>query len=501
MDGKVNSDLLARLATGISDALGLRFGPERTNDLERSLEGACPDFGFDDPSRFAEWLLSTRLSEEETERLASHLTVGETYFFRDKEVFDGLEQAVLPELIEKRRVEKRLRIWSAGCSTGEEPYSIAMMLSAMMFDMKDWSITILATDISSRVLKKASEASYGEWSFRSAPASIKERYFNKTADGRYVLIDRIKKMVEFKYLNLAGDAYPSLLNNTNAMDLILCRNVLMYFSEATGADVAQRLRNCLVDDGVMITNPSEAAHYMVRGRFTPVSLPGATFYRKSEQAGEVKEALKISTERPQEEQLPAAPQTKKRAAAKPLTEPFKGAGAPSRPRPPKKAPPIEAAPLEEANRLFKLGAYQQACETLEADAKNKDNPGACALLARIYANQGRLELAETWCKRAILTERLNPAFQFLMATILMEQGLLKESVAALKKTLYLDPRFVLAYYMLAGISARLGDSDGFARNKKNTIELLSGYNPEEPLPDSDGMTAGRLAQLAASMTA
>lgn len=501
MDCKINADLLARLATGISESLGLRFGPERANDLERALVNASPDFGFDDPLKFAEWLGVARLSKEETERLASHLTVGETYFFRDKEVFDSLEQTILPELMEKRRVEKRLRIWSAGCSTGEEPYSLAMTLAAMMFDMREWNITILATDISSKSLQKASEASYGEWSFRSVPSYVKERYFNKTSTGRYILIDRIKKMVEFKYLNLAGDAYPSLLNNTNAMDLILCRNVLMYFSEATGAGVTQRLRNCLVDDGLMITNPSEAAHYMVRSLFEPVSLPGATFYRKSEQTVEIEEAEKLFEEKPRTEQRPAAPQVKKRTAAKPLAKPIDDAGAAVRPRPLKKGPSVKTTVLEEADRLFKLGAYQQACETLEADAKSKDSPGECALLARIYANQGRLELAQIWCKRAISAERLNPAFQFLMATILMEQGLFKESVDALKKTLYLDPRFVLAYYMLAGISARLGDADGAARNRKNTIELLSEYDPEEPLPDSDGMTAGRLAQLAAAMTA
>lgn len=498
MGSEISADLLARLGTRISGLLGLRFGPERTADLERALANAAPEFGFDDPLRFAEWLGVARLSKEETERLASHLTVGETYFFRDKEVFDGLEQTVLPGLIEKRRTEKRIRIWSAGCSTGEEPYSIAMMLAAMMFDMKDWNITILATDISSRVLKKASEACYGEWSFRSAPQSIKERYFNKTADGRYSLLDRIRKMVEFKYLNLADDAYPSLLNNTNAMDLILCRNVLMYFSQETGEGVAARLRNCLVDDGLMITSPAEAAHYMIRSLFTPVSLPGATFYRKTRQA---EPAVEPAGEKPQDGQGPAGLQVKKRATARPPVKTTKKPAEAARPVPLKEAAPAGTTSIEEAARLFRLGLYQQASETIESDSKSHGDPKACTLLARIYANQGRLELAQTWCERAISTDRLNPAFQFLMATILMEQGLLKESADALKKTLYLDPGFVLAYYMLAGLSGRLGDAQGAARNRKNAIELLSGYDPEEPLPESDGMTAGRLAQLAASMNA
>ncbi len=498
MGTEISAALLSRLGTCISRLLGLRFGPERMADLERALIDAAPEFGFDDPLRFAEWLCVARLSKEETERLASHLTVGETYFFRDKEVFDGLEQTILPGLIEKRRTEKRIRIWSAGCSTGEEPYSVAMMLAAMMFDMKDWNITILATDISSRVLKKASEACYGEWSFRSAPESIKERYFNKTAEGRYSLIDRIRKMVEFRYLNLADDAYPSLVNNTNAMDLILCRNVLMYFSQATGERVTARLRNCLVDDGLMITGPAEAAHYMIRSLFTPVSLPGATFYRKTRQPDEAIEAAGVKE---QDGQGSTSLQWEKKTPARPQVKTIKRQPEAARPVPLKEAAPAGLAAIEEADRLFRLGLYQQACETIESDSGSRRDPRACTLLARIYANQGRLELAQTWCERAISADRLNPAFHFLMATILMEQGMLKESADALKKTLYLDPRFVLAHYMLAGLSGRLGDAQGAARNRKNAIELLSGYDPDEPLPESDGMTAGRLAQLAASMNA
>lgn len=502
MESEINEELLARLGTRIAGLIGLRFGPERIKDLERALVNAAPEFGFAEPAQFAEWLSDARLTKEETERLSSHLTVGETYFFRDKEVFDGLEQTILPGLIEKRHIEKRLRIWSAGCSTGEEPYSIAMMIAAMMFDMKGWNITILATDISSKSLKKAAEACYGEWSFRSAPKPIKERYFNKTAEGRYALVDRIKKMVEFRYLNLAEDAYPSLVNNTNAMDLILCRNVLMYFSQETGEGVIERLRNCLVDDGLMITNPAEAAHHMTR-RFTPVCLPGATFYKKTGKT-ETEPPPGMQTQAghgPASGQREAPSKKKKTAIERPLVKPLARPPSTTEKRPLEEGATDGFSTLEEAGRLFKLGLYQQACETLEADEKSRSDTAACALLSRIYANQGRLELADIWCKRAISADKVNPAFQFLMATILMEQGLLKESVAALKKTLYLDPRFVLAYYMLAGISAKLGDTEGAERNKKNAIELLSGYNPEELLPESDGMTAGRLAQLAATMNA
>src|SRR3972149_7870675 len=119
---------------------------------------ASGNFGFDDSEAFIQWLRSSSPDRKHIEVLASHLTVGETYFFRDNDVYKALEDRILPELITSRHTgEKRLRIWSAGCSTGEEAYSIAILLTRMMADLKDWNITILATDINPGALKKASE--------------------------------------------------------------------------------------------------------------------------------------------------------------------------------------------------------------------------------------------------------------------------------------------------------------------------------------------------------
>ena len=179
-----------------------------------------------------DWLLSSEPpSRNQIEILASYLTIGETYFFREKQTFEILEERILADLIKTRRQnERRLRIWSAGCCTGEEPYSIAMLLSKMLPDLKDWNISILATDINPRFLHKASEGVYSKWSFRDCPQGVKERYFRKAKEDRLEILPDIKKMVTFSYLNLVEDSYPSLSNCTNAMDVIFCRNVLMYFA-------------------------------------------------------------------------------------------------------------------------------------------------------------------------------------------------------------------------------------------------------------------------------
>ncbi|MBI4418221.1 MAG: chemotaxis protein CheR, partial [Ignavibacteriales bacterium] len=175
----VEDELLARFSALVSERMGLSFPKERWGDLERGITSAAQELGLRGPEAAINWFLSSHPDVKRTEILASHLTVGETYFFRDAKSFQALEEHVLPALIASRRQDKRLRIWSAGCCTGEEPYSIAILLQSLLHDIREWTITLLATDINPRFLRKATEGVYGEWSFRDTPAWAKERYFTK----------------------------------------------------------------------------------------------------------------------------------------------------------------------------------------------------------------------------------------------------------------------------------------------------------------------------------
>jgi chemotaxis protein methyltransferase CheR len=211
MAAVLSDTLLSHLSEFVAAQIGLRFSRERWRDLERGIGSAAREFGFRDAESCVRWLVSSPLTRSQIEILADHLTVGETYFFREASCFEWLERRVLPELIRAgRESERRLRIWSAGCCTGEEPYSIAMLLDLMVPDLNDWNITILATDINPRFLKKAQEGVYTEWSFRDTPGRIKERYFIERKRGHYEITASIKKRVTFSYLNLAEDVYPSL---------------------------------------------------------------------------------------------------------------------------------------------------------------------------------------------------------------------------------------------------------------------------------------------------
>ena len=291
--------LLAQAGEFISGCMGLYFPKDRRRELERGLRSVAPEFGFEDPEACTRWLISSTLSKSQIGVLAGHLTVGETYFFRDKKYFAILEEKILPELIELRRTTgKYLRIWSAGCCTGEEPYSLAILLHKIMGDTKDWNITILATDINPTFLRKASAGIYGEWSFRDTPEWVRERYFTKTKENRFELLPKIRKRVSFTCHNLVQNAYPSLLTHTNALDLILCRNVLMYLTPDHQAYVAGKLVQCLVEGGWLITGPSETTDAL-SSEFVSVNFQGPTFYRKQETRGPAIDDGRLSIEKQQ----------------------------------------------------------------------------------------------------------------------------------------------------------------------------------------------------------
>ncbi|MGA2615923.1 MAG: CheR family methyltransferase [Spirochaetia bacterium] len=448
MNVALSPSLLGQLSQFIASRMGLHFPQERWRDLAKALASAAREQGLKDAEAYAQWLLSSALSRREIETLASHLTVGETYFFRENKSFDILEEEVLPELIQLHRSrDMRLRIWSAGCCTGEEPYSVAMLLDSMIPDLADWNVTILATDINPRFLELASTGVYGEWSFRATPLEIRQRYFSRLPNGGMKIARRIRRMVSFSLLNLAEDSYPSLVSDTNAMDLVLCRNVLMYFTPEHAARVVGNLYGALAENGWLLVAPCETSQVLFR-RFTIADFPGAIFYRKS--AG--------STPR-----LPSVE------------------SAPSwYPEPP--ALQEELPSGEEARQE----------EIAPPNAQETDAPIA---VARALANQGDLAEALSWCDRAVLSDPLNSAHRFLRAMVAQELGRLDEAAKSLEQALYLDQDFVMAHFALGNVAKRLGRYALSRRHFRCALSLMERLEPDVPLPESAGLTAGRLTEI------
>ena len=501
MTSRVSDALLSGFSEFVAARMGLYFPKGRLHDLARGLGSAAREFGFDDEEACAKWLMSSSLTREQVEILAGHLTVGETYFFREKKSFESLEWEILPQLIDGRRKGGRgLRIWSAGCATGEEPYSVAILLSKLLPDLNSWNITVLATDINPHFLSKASKGVYREWSFRDTPGWVRGKYFKKRRGENFEILPDIKAIVTFAYQNLAEDAYPLLVSNTNAMDIILCRNVLMYFTPGMQRNVIKNLYRCLVDGGWLIVSPGEISYDLFL-EFTAVNCSGVTFYRK-----EPKKCPLVETSFPGYEQSrvefhePPAPLT--------LFSGLEGKPGPEIHFPGRTAEPsaTETAEkqmtksltnrYEEALEFYKQGCYDEAAGKIEPLLSGKKvDSKAMALLAATYANQGRLNDALLWSEKAVAADKLNPDRHYLRAIILQEQGKIEEAMRSLKHSLYLDQDFVLAHFTLGNMLRRQGKIKEANKCFKNALSLLSGHKREEIVAASEGITAGRLIEI------
>ncbi len=485
MKFELSDNSLSIVSDLISSLIGLHFKESRWNDLKYGIESASHELGFIDEETFINWLRSPSPDRKYIEILASHLTIGETYFFREQDTFRALEERIIPELVASRHGnDRRLRIWSAGCSTGEEAYSIAILLNRMIPHIREWNIAILATDINPGFLSRASEGKYTEWSFRGTPAWVREDYFRQRGQKYWEILPSVNKMVTFSYLNLVEDVYPSLLNNTNAMDIIFCRNVLMYFSPHIVNKVIKGLNNSLINGGWLFLSPTDAIRPLPE-ELLPVHFPEFTIYRK----GETKSPPHwIQDSMPSGEKWQYSYLELIIPEQIPILTPD--------PALKKQQPDL----YSEALSMYEHGRFNKVVERLEVLAGQEDNkPEIPVLMARAYANMGKLEDAVKWCEKAIGANKLNPSSYYLLATVLYEQGRIEDAVKFLKKALYIDHNFIPAYFMLGNLKLKLGDIKGSTVCFKNVLGILSSHNPEDVIEYSDGMTAGRFAEIIDSM--
>jgi chemotaxis protein methyltransferase CheR len=458
MSPVLEPELLKAVSHSVETRLGLHYPQERWIDLERGLGRAAKELGFETTEQCAREMVDSRLGSEQLDSLAAHLTIGETYFFRDPAAFTALETQVIPEfLLARRGVARHLRIWSAGCCTGEEAYSIAISLRRTLPAFKEWHVSILATDVNSRFLQKALQGVYGQWSFRGVPDSVKRAYFKRTREGRFEVVREIRQMVEFSCLNLVEDVFPALTTNTNALDIIFCRNVLMYFSRDQMRHVSEGLTRSLVDGGWLFVSPAEASQELFPA-LAPVRLPGTSAFRKA----------------------PATP--------------------PEMPAFVDHEWPIEATGLPLSNGASATVPIESAVVTSSDNgpARPRDRDELMAT-ARKFANEGRLVEALAACDDAIAMEKLCAASHYLRGVILHEQNGIEEAIAAIKRALYLDHDFVVAHFALSNLMLRIGGGREAKRSIENARELLVAHEPDTVLPESDGITAGRMLAMLDSM--
>jgi chemotaxis protein methyltransferase CheR len=467
--------LWRRVSEFIAQNTGLDFPGERRSDLQRGLAAAATEFGLADAASCADWLLSAPLARSQLHVLASHLTVGETYFFRERRTFDALAEHVLPELIRRRRGrEQRLRLWSAACSTGEEAYSLAILVRQLLPDWQDWNVTILATDINERFLRKAIAGIYGEWSFRESAAGFKERYFTATSNGRFAIAPEIRNCVSFVHMNLAEDCLLSPTAEAQGMDIIFCRNVLIYFTASHARKLAENLRHALVEGGWLAVSPSECSQTLF-SRFAAVNFPGSILYRKCK-----------AEERGPPIWLPPSDAVAQCAAAVLVSQPSTSYA-------PDRHPKTAGTPLTP----FAEAAAQTSLVTPQLAEK----PGAFSLRTRALANQGQHADALASSEQWIASDKIDSAAHYMHAMILQEMGEREAARDSLHRAVYLQPDFALAHFALGNLARAEARTAQANKHFANALHLLRSCPPDALLPESDGMSAGRLVEIVTTLLA
>jgi chemotaxis protein methyltransferase CheR len=456
---------LAGVERLVSRRTGLSFPESRRQLSESAIRRSAAKLSIRDMRRY---LAVLQKDARAFDHLVAELTVGETYFFREPAQFAFIELEVIPPLGARGG---RIRVWSAGCASGEEPYSMAILLRQVGLAGNAW---ILGTDISEPRLARAREARYSRWSLRGCAPEIVETYFKRAQHG-FQLAPAIREAVEFRRLNLADDEYSASGSDIREMDIVLCRNVLIYLDEETVVHVARRLLDSLSDQGWLFLGASDPPLQSLVRCEVKVTEAGVA-YRKLHPAGRPSPG----------------------SAAEPNVREGDRSGGSHRPEP---APRAWSRPAE---RRGMERVRASATEPPRSAASRKRAPGrvraddlaATIAHVRALANRGDLIEAERVCAAAIQRNQTSAELAGLLSILYAETGRSREAAEAARRALYLDRGLIVAHLALGRALYRTGDHQGATRAFTNAADLLARLDPDAVVAASDGERAATLLELA-----
>ena len=429
----------------VAGKTGLRIAPDAHERFAAMLRERAAHLGYSSAAAYRAFLESEAASRE-WEEIVRRFSSCETFFFRDHGQFDLLRLRLLPELIARHRDDRVLRLWSAGCASGEEGYSLAMLLDMLLPQRDGWDILILGTDIDSHAIAKARQGRYGKWSFRMVPAAMQQRYFHQEG-AEWVLDERIRRMASFRVANLVGEPFPDAGSELHDMDLILCRNLFIYFTRPAVSAVAEKFTATLAEGGYLMTAHTELIGHEAHGLDSRLFAEGVVYQRRTLPLAHAPSAA------------PAIPRP--RPPVQPLP--------PRRPSPPA---PAAAAPVQPQTP-------QRAAE-LTAEA-------------RTFADRGEYEQAEQKCRESLALDPLAAAPYFLLAQLAQFRGDFEQAKSHLNKALYLEPRCVCAHLELAALHERAGNMPQAYALRHAALGIVRGMPPDTRIEQYE-RTAGELAQ-------
>jgi chemotaxis protein methyltransferase CheR len=446
-----------RLKKLVIESTGMAFYLDKDDDLARILHARLVERGVESCAQYLEVLEAPR-GNDEMDLLVAELTIGETYFFRHKEQFDALRDIILPEVIERNQSSRRLRIWSAGCSIGPEPYSLAILLKREFgVRIAGWNVQIVATDINQKFLTRAREGRYDEWAFRVTGDELREDCFVKVGR-QWEIRPEFKRQVSFQYHNLIKDRFPSVADNITSFDVIICRNVIIYFSRETIEGLIPCFREALVENGWLVMGHAEPNQELFRD-YRTVNTAGAVLYQKA--------VPQCPT--------PLVQSPVHRAPLPPIRSPLMSSPPPA----PLLRPRVPVAPVPVVKPLPPKGT-------------------AGLNVVRELADRGEWVQAAAACDELLKHDALDARLHFYRAMIHEQSGEVDAAEQALKRAIYLDRKFVLPHYHLGLFYLRRQDVGGAVRCFRNALALLEGLPEHQTVLDGDdGLTVGHLRDTAA----
>ena len=468
----------------VAERLGLRFDEGDLGHLEEVLHGRLEaNKGIRQPSQYLDRLAIPHAEQAEWQQLATQLTVAETYFFRHPSHFLAFTEVALPERIRQRSATRQLRILSAGCATGEEPYTLAMLVRDALGDSSRWDVNVLGIDVNTALLEKAARGQYTQWSLRATPAHWRQSSF-RNAGQEFVVNDALRAMVSFETRNLMDT--DADFWRPSRFDIIFFRNVSIYFGLQTTKAVVAKIARSLAPGGYLFLGPSET----LRGVSTAFHLRhthDAFYYQRTEQQdmtvpdpsfGKPEELQRALLTQPQPlPEVTSWVEAIGRASAKIATL----AGQAQEPRSPEvlrtapnDVPTTQAlwslAPAWEYLRQERYGEVLLALESLPAEAGSS----ADVLLLRGVAltNAGKIDEAQRVCGRVLALDELNAGARYLMALCREHLGDRPAALLFDQTAVYLDPNFSMPRLHMGLLARRTGDSETARAELTQALSLL-----------------------------
>lgn len=421
------------------------------------------------------WPLIRRDSDDgEINSLVQLLANKETFLFREMHQFAALRDWVLPELLAAG--DHSLRLWSAGCATGEEPYSLAITLLEYQARHGEFEAEVIGTDIDANALEQARRGCYGTRSLRMTPDDLRRRYFSFDGNS-YRVLPEVARLVTFRVHNLAEDSCPPGLMN---LDIVFCRNVTIYFSDRARDRLNARLADSLRQGGFLFVASAETMGHN-RGRLELVSMGETFLFRKQRPSPASARVTPQVAERPLLLPARARNQAPSNEESQPATGGTPAAGGDGHPD----ARPLSAgtARLQSALRAFQQQDYGSALHELDRMPNEPPLPPlAHSLRGAILLQQERLEEAEATCQRLLAQNPWHAEAHFLLGLVYRHQGQAAAAIQALKQTIYLQPSHRDAHFYLAETYRAAGMRAHARREYENTLNALRLVRPPEEGP-------------------